>query len=115
MKRYKHLPILALACLLSVLGLFGQTASAARATAAQASHGSGSSSQHVAAYFTQWGIYSGFFEKNLVTSGTAAHLTTLNYAFSNISSNLQCSQGDAWADYQRPFAASESVNGQADS
>jgi chitinase len=115
MKRYKHLPILALACLLSVLGLFGQTASAARATAAQASHGSDNSGQHVAAYFTQWGIYSGFFEKNLVTSGTAAHLTTLNYAFSNISLNLQCSQGDAWADYQRPFAASESVNGQADS
>ena len=117
MKRYKHLPILALACLLSVFGLFSQNASsarAARATAAQSANASDGSGQHVVAYFTQWGIYSGFFEKNLVTSGTASRLTTINYAFSNISSNLQCSQGDSWADYQRPFAASESVNGQAD-
>jgi len=118
MKRYKHLPILALACLLSVFGLFSQAASpasAARASAAHTSNVSSNSNQRqVGAYFTQWGIYSGFFEKNLVTSGTAGHLTTHYYAFSDISPNLQCSSGDVWADYQRPFAASESVNGQAD-
>ncbi|MBO0795952.1 MAG: glycoside hydrolase family 18 protein, partial [Ktedonobacteraceae bacterium] len=45
----------------------------------------------------------------------------LNYAFGNISPNLQCFEvnqagaGDAWADYQRPASASESVTGVADS
>ncbi|HEX6484280.1 MAG TPA: glycoside hydrolase family 18 protein [Ktedonobacteraceae bacterium] len=119
MKRYTRLPALTLVCLLSVLGLFTQTAGVASAATAQSHAGvaqkENNSGQRVVAYFTQWGIYSGFFEKNLVASGTAAHLTTLDYAFSNISSSLQCSQGDVWADYQRPFAASESVNGQADS
>lgn len=118
MKRYKHLPILALACLLSVFGLFSQAASPASAASASAAHTSNVSSnsnQRVVAYFTQWGIYSGFFEKNLVTSGTAGRLTTIDYAFSNISPDLQCASGDTWADYQRPFAATESVNGQADS
>jgi chitinase len=117
MKRYIRLPILALACLLSVLGFFSQSAGAAsthtlRATTANQSDPSG---QQVIAYFTQWGIYSGFLEKNLVSSGTAGRLTILDYAFSNISPNLQCTSGDTWADYQRPFSASESVNGQADS
>ena len=115
MKRYKHLPILALACLLSVFGLFSQAASPASASAAHTSNVSHTSSRQVVAYFTQWGIYSGFFEKNLVTNGTAGRLTTIDYAFSNISPDLQCASGDTWADYQRPFAATESVNGQADS
>jgi chitinase len=118
MKRYKHLPILALACLLSVFGLFSQAASPASAASASAAHTSNvshTSSRQVVAYFTQWGIYSGFFEKNLVTNGTAGRLTTIDYAFSNISPDLQCASGDTWADYQRPFAATESVNGQADS
>jgi chitinase len=115
MKHYIRLPILSLVCLLSVLGLLSQTTSTARATSTPVSHESNSSGQRVVGYFTQWSIYSGFFEKNLLTNGTVAHLTTLNYAFSNISSSLQCSQGDPWADYQRPFAATESVNSQADS
>lgn len=117
MKRYTRLPILALACLLSSLALFGPTAGSASAATSRATtqQRGANSDQRVVAYFTQWGIYSGFFEKNLVANGTAARLTTLDYAFSNISPDLQCSQGDAWADYQRPFAASESVNGQADS
>jgi chitinase len=117
MKRYTRLPILALVCLLSVLGLFSQNAGAASTNtlhATTANH-SGHSGQQVIAYFTQWGIYSGFTEKNLVSSGTAGRLTILDYAFSNISPNLQCASGDTWADYQRPFSASESVNGQADS
>lgn len=117
MKRHTRLPILALACLLSVLGLFSQTAGAASVNTSHATTANQSdhSGQQVIAYFTQWGIYSGFMEKNLVSNGTAGRLTILNYAFSNISSNLQCASGDTWADYQRPFAASESVNGQADS
>ena len=119
MKRHLRLPILALVCLLSVLGLFGQATGVASA-ATTTSHGTPANqparpARQVIAYFTQWGIYSGFMEKNLVSSGTAGRLTILDYAFSNISPDLQCASGDTWADYQRPFAASESVNGQADS
>lgn len=113
MKRLTRLSLLV--CLLSLCGLLGQTATVASAAPLHRAHPAASADQHVIAYFTQWGIYSGFFEKNLVSNGTAARLTTLDYAFSNISPDLQCTSGDPWADYQRPFAASESVNGQADS
>lgn len=117
MKRYTRLPILALACLLGVLSLFSGTAGAASVNTSHTTTTDLSShaSRQVIAYFTQWGIYSGFMEKNLVSNGTAGRLTILNYAFSNISPDLQCASGDPWADYQRPFAASESVNGEADS
>jgi chitinase len=72
------------------------------------------SSKQVIGYFTQWGIYSGFFEQNLITSGEVKHLTELDYAFSNIAPDGTCASGDTWADYQRPFAATESVTGKAD-
>ena len=72
-------------------------------------------------YFTQWGIYDrAYFVKNLDTSGSAAKLTHINYAFGNIDSSGRCfqvnqlGQGDAWADYQRRFTADQTVNGQAD-
>lgn len=72
-------------------------------------------------YFTQWGIYDrAYFVKNLDTSGSAAKLTHVNYAFGNIDSTGRCfqanqlGQGDAWADYQRRFTADQTVNGQAD-
>jgi len=86
-------------------------------------------------YFVQWGIYGRqYFVKNLDTSGAAARLTHLNYAFANIDPvNLTCLQGvtkgtsgrpqdpnegdgagDADADYGRPFSAAQSVDGVAD-
>ncbi|WP_055590607.1 glycoside hydrolase family 18 protein [Peterkaempfera griseoplana] len=71
-------------------------------------------------YFTQWGIYSGFSAKNVATSGQADKLTVLNYAFGNVSADGTCFEanaagvGDAWADYQRPVGADESVDGVAD-
>ncbi|GAA2781103.1 glycoside hydrolase family 18 protein [Saccharopolyspora taberi] len=72
-------------------------------------------------YFTQWSIYDrNFFVKNLDTSGTAAKLTHLNYAFGNLDASGRCFQvnqlgeGDAWADYQRRFTAEQTVSGQAD-
>jgi chitinase len=71
-------------------------------------------------YFTQWGIYSGYFVKNIETSGSAARMTVINYAFGNVSEDGRCfevnqaGQGDAWADYQRPASADESVDGVAD-
>ncbi|MFV2195794.1 glycosyl hydrolase family 18 protein [Nocardiopsis sp. LOL_012] len=73
------------------------------------------------AYFTQWGIYSrGYLVNDLVTSGTAEHLTHINYAFGNINANGECfmanqlGQGDAWADYGRSFNDAESVDGVGD-
>ncbi|MFC4565875.1 glycosyl hydrolase family 18 protein [Nocardiopsis mangrovi] len=72
-------------------------------------------------YFTQWGIYDrGYLVSDIDTSGTAAKLTHINYAFANINSNGQCfqvnqaGQGDAWADYGRSFTAEQSVDGVAD-
>ncbi|GAB3855414.1 glycosyl hydrolase family 18 protein [Dactylosporangium cerinum] len=86
-------------------------------------------------YFVQWGIYGRqYFVKNLDTSGAAAKLTHVNYAFANLDPvNLTCLQGvtrgttanpqdpdqgtgagDADADYGRPFSAAQSVDGVAD-
>ncbi|NRQ31028.1 chitinase [Nonomuraea sp. NN258] len=86
-------------------------------------------------YFVQWGIYGRqFFVRNLDTSGAAAKLTHINYAFANIDpQNLTCLQGvtkgttqnpqdpnqgdgagDAEADYGRPFSSAQSVDGVAD-
>ena len=79
-------------------------------------------------YFTQWGIYGRNYRvKQIDTSGSAAHLTHINYAFGNVRNN-RCevgitqmadpgsgAGGDAFADYTKAFGASESVSGRADS
>ncbi|MER7673313.1 glycosyl hydrolase family 18 protein [Kitasatospora sp. NPDC096128] len=86
-------------------------------------------------YFVQWGIYGRqYFVKNLDTSGSAAKLDIVNYAFENIDPvNLTClagvtkgttanpedpdqgtGAGDADADYARPMSADQSVDGVAD-
>jgi chitinase len=66
-------------------------------------------------YFTQWGIYGrNFVVKDLVSNGTAAKLTHLNYAFGFLDAQGKCISIDPWADYQVPFAADRSVNGRAD-
>ncbi|MFD9563323.1 glycosyl hydrolase family 18 protein [Streptomyces sp. NPDC059994] len=86
-------------------------------------------------YFAQWGIYGRqYFVKNLDTSGSAARLDVVNYAFENIDpGSLTClagvtkgvganpqdpdqgtGAGDADADYARPFSAAQSVDGAAD-
>ncbi|MFF9866165.1 glycoside hydrolase family 18 protein [Streptomyces sp. NPDC013953] len=72
-------------------------------------------------YFTQWGVYGRNFQvKDLDTSGTAAKLTHVNYAFGNVGPDGRCFTGnipgeaDAWADYARPLDAAGSVDGVAD-
>ncbi|WP_082598639.1 MULTISPECIES: glycoside hydrolase family 18 chitinase [unclassified Kitasatospora] len=84
-------------------------------------------------YFTQWSIYArGYSVKQLDTSGTAAKLTHLNYAFANINpSSKQCfitnkaagndsdpnagdGAGDAWADFGKGWDAGNSVAGTTD-
>jgi chitinase len=66
-------------------------------------------------YYTQWSGYDrNILVKSLVDNGTAAKLTHLNYAFGFLDEQGSCVSSDAWADYQRPFSAEQSVNGQAD-
>lgn len=85
------------------------------AAQAYSDHGHGHDRDRVVGYFTQWGIYArGFFVKNLVDNGSAAKLTTINYAFGLLDAQGNCVSADPWADYQRPFPAAESVSGQDD-
>ncbi|MEV6651259.1 glycoside hydrolase family 18 protein [Streptomyces sp. NPDC051219] len=72
-------------------------------------------------YFTQWGVYGRDFQvKDLETSGTAAKLTHINYAFGNVGPDGKCfldpvpGESDPWADYARPLDAENSVDGVAD-
>jgi len=86
-------------------------------------------------YFIQWGVYARqFFVKNMDTSGMAAKLTHINYAFANIDPvNLTVLNGkvsptsldpqsptqgdggcDAAADYANVMSAAQSVDGVAD-
>jgi chitinase len=73
------------------------------------------------AYFVQWGIYQrAYTVRNIDTSGSAAKLNVINYAFGNVIGNrcsvgiTQAGVGDAWADYQKGFDAATSVDGVAD-
>jgi chitinase len=94
---------------------------------ATTSSGGGGGSKRVLGYFTQWGIYGRNYRvKNIDTSGSAAKLTHINYAFGNVRNNI-CevgltipsneatgAGGDAFADYSKAFSAAESVSGTAD-
>ncbi len=118
MKSSTRVSVLAIVCFGLCVQMLWSSPSYAQPRTAKAAN---KQSQHIVGYFTQWGIYSGYFVKNLVTSGSAAKMTVVNYAFGNISKNsLQCfevnqaGEGDAWADYQRPVSMSESINGVAD-
>ena len=69
----------------------------------------------VIGYFAEWGVYDRNYQvKNIVSSGSASKLTTINYAFSNIA-NGGCALGDTYADYDRYYDAGSSVSGVADS
>jgi chitinase len=72
-------------------------------------------SQQVVGYFIQWGIYGrNYLVKDVVASGAADTLTTINYAFAGISDNLTCTSLDTFADWGKRFDASESVDGVGD-
>ncbi|WP_442817278.1 glycosyl hydrolase family 18 protein [Streptomyces sp. NBC_01216] len=65
-------------------------------------------------YFTNWGVYGrNYHVKNIVTSGSAAKLTHINYAFGNVTGG-KCTIGDAYADYDKAYTAAQSVDGVAD-
>jgi len=68
----------------------------------------------VIGYFVEWGIYGrNYHVKNVQTSGSAGKLTHINYAFGNVTGG-QCALGDTYADYDRFYAAGDSVDGVAD-
>ncbi len=85
------------------------------AAQAAAPAGAGPGNKVAIGFFTQWSIYNGFLEKDLISDGAASRLTEINYAFSSVSAAGLCTSGDSWADYQKPFTADQAVNGVADS
>lgn len=100
---------------------------AVAARTAREDTGGGTGNKMMVGYFSQWGIYDrAYYVKNIETSGSAALLTHLNYAFGNVRNNrcetgvTQLSNpdtgegGDATADYAKSFDASQSLDGVAD-
>ena len=68
----------------------------------------------VVGYFTQWGVYGrNYHVKNIHTSGSAAKLTHILYAFGNTTGG-RCTIGDSYADYDKAYTASDSVDGVGD-
>ena len=69
----------------------------------------------VVGYFVQWGIYQrDYLVKNVITSGSINTLTVINYAFAGIDSNLNAYSLDPFADYNKAFDSTESVDGVGD-
>ncbi|MGY1502300.1 glycoside hydrolase family 18 protein [Streptomyces sp. QTS52] len=119
-----HLPRVRFKALVSaaccaVLGA-GLLAGAGTATAAQPASKSAvepvpkAAGSKVVGYFTEWGTYDRkYYVKNIQTSGSAARLTHINYAFGNVTGG-KCAMGDADAATGRAYTAAESVDGVAD-
>ncbi|MFJ3921958.1 glycoside hydrolase family 18 protein [Streptomyces sp. NPDC090022] len=110
----------AAACSFSLLAAFAPAAGAAADSGPDRDRDHGRSYKRVG-YFTQWGVYGRDFQvQDLDTNGTAGKLTHINYAFGNVGPDGRCFTGnvpgeaDAWADYVRPLAAADSVDGVAD-
>ncbi|MFF9810070.1 glycoside hydrolase family 18 protein [Streptomyces coeruleorubidus] len=98
----------------------GISTATAAASAQQAATGTKAAPQAKAAgskvigYFTEWGTYDRkYYVKNIETSGSAARLTHINYAFGNVTGG-KCAMGDAYAATDRAYTAAESVDGKAD-
>ncbi|GAA0905965.1 glycosyl hydrolase family 18 protein [Virgisporangium aurantiacum] len=68
----------------------------------------------VVGYFVEWGVYQrNYHVKNIATSGSAAKMTHILYAFGN-PANGRCSVYDSFADYEKSYTAADSVDGVAD-
>jgi chitinase len=97
---------LAIVCMLPVCTVSGQKARASRSTDPPG---------RVIGYFAEHGVKSGRYTlKNVATSGAAAFLTELNYAFGKVA-NDRCEIADEELALSHPYAAAESVDGGADS
>jgi chitinase len=69
--------------------------------------------KRVIGYFAGWNASRGYTTKNIETSGSAAKLTHINYAFGNVAGG-RCAVTSASDDYERAFNAPASVDGRAD-
>ena len=66
-------------------------------------------------YFVSWGVYArNYHVKNIITSGSADKLTHLNFAFANIGSDFKVTIGDPYADLDKHYNATQSVDGISD-
>ncbi|MFF4569859.1 glycoside hydrolase family 18 protein [Streptomyces sp. NPDC001410] len=92
----------------------GLLAGAGTATAAAPAAPKIKAGSKVVGYFTEWGTYDRkYYVKNIETSGSAARLTHINYAFGNVTGG-KCAMGDSYAATDRAYTAAESVDGVAD-
>ncbi|GAA1807030.1 chitinase [Planosporangium flavigriseum] len=74
----------------------------------------GGGGNQIVGYFAEWGVYGrNYHVKNIHTSGSAAKLTHLLYAFGNTTGG-RCAIGDSYADYDKAYSAADSVDGVAD-
>jgi len=88
-------------------------AGAGSATAAPAPKEAAAGSK-VVGYFTEWGVYQrNYHVKNIQTSGSAAKLTHINYAFGNVTGG-RCAMGDSYAATDKAYTADQAVDGVAD-
>ncbi|MFI1765596.1 glycoside hydrolase family 18 protein [Streptomyces sp. NPDC020800] len=104
--------LLAAACS-AALGA-GLLAGAGTATAAAPAAPQVKAGSKVVGYFTEWGTYDRkYYVRNIESSGSAARLTHINYAFGNVTGG-KCAMGDSYAATDRAYTAAESVDGAAD-
>ncbi|MEV6835936.1 glycoside hydrolase family 18 protein [Streptomyces sp. NPDC051133] len=104
--------LLSAACT-TVLGA-GLLAGANTATAAAPAAPQVKAGSKVVGYFTEWGTYDRkYYVRNIETSGSAARLTHIDYAFGNVTGG-KCAMGDSYAATDRAYTAAESVDGAAD-
>ncbi|WP_405878353.1 glycoside hydrolase family 18 protein [Streptomyces sp. NBC_01136] len=105
--------LLSAACC-AVLGA-GLLAGAGTATATESGTAQATAAgSKVVGYFTEWGVYDrNYHVKNIETSGSAAKLTHINYAFGNVTGG-KCAMGDAYAATDKAYTADQSVDGVAD-
>jgi len=106
-----------LARLVGAIAVLAAVAVTGAASAEPAGGSQKRQSTHVVGYFTEWGIYGRQYRvKDVATSGSAARLDVLNYAFGNVApdvdGNVVCKLADEWADYQVPWTADQSVTGE---
>src|SRR5258706_27424 len=93
----------------------GNVSAASNQVSATTQSGGGTGGNKVIGYYADWDVYQrSYFVKNIDTSGQAAKLNVINYAFGNVQ-NGQCTIGDSYADYDEFYNSSQSVNGTSDS
>jgi chitinase len=93
----------------------GNVSAASNQVSATTQSGGGTGGNRVMGYYADWDVYQrAYFVKNMDTSGQAAKLDVINYAFGNVQ-NGQCTIGDSYADYDQFYSSSQSVDGTSDS